>query len=64
MCMYRRQTGYSSQIQLASPEKGISGRTDGESTQNMTPEKEPFLTLFLPSARFFLRHPAEIDPES
>ena len=54
-----------SQTQLASPSKGISGRTDWESTENMTlPKKEPFLTLFLPSSRFLLRHSAEVDTES
>ena len=55
VCMYRRQRILQSQTRLASPEKAISGRTDWESPQNMTPEKEPFLTLFLPSSRFFLR---------
>ena len=36
-----------SQRRLASPEKGISGRTDWESTENMTlPEQKPFLTPF------------------
>ena len=36
-----------SQTRFASPENGISGRTGGKSTENMTlPEQEPFLTPF------------------
>ena len=40
-----------SQTWLASPEKGNSGRTDWESSENMTlPEKEPCLTPVLSSS--------------
>ena len=45
-----------SQTRFASPEKGISGRTGGKSTENMTlplPEKEPLPVLSSSSSSGF-----------